>query len=88
MIYKREDNSSYAIAKQRFEEIPSIEQSDMIASATVGAEKILSLEPRLTCGSDNLVLSLQADSVAKTDGGADIRDLILERPDIQWNLEI
>ena len=81
-------NSSYAIAKQRFEEIPSIEQSDMIASATVGAEKILSLEPRLTCGSDNLVLSLQADSVAKTDGGADIRDLILERPDIQWNLGI
>lgn len=81
-------NSSYTIAKQRFEEIPLIEQKNMIASATAGAAKILSLEPRLTCGTDNLVLSLQADSVAKTDGGADIRDLILERPDVQWNLGI
>lgn len=83
-----EENSSYFIAKERFEdEIPKQTQKEMFLSAKTGIESIIDMEPRIVeDGKDILTICLQPDTIATQQG--DIRDVLIIRRNIKWEIGI
>lgn len=81
-------NSSFKIAKQRFEnDLTKQEQQDMLLSSMVGVKTIIELEPRIIeQDDDTLEILLQADNVAKDFG--DIRDILIIRSGLNWEIGI
>ncbi len=85
--YKIEYNSSFDIAKARFEEISQQEKKEMQLSAQAGINTIIKMEPKiLNDGDDLLTLSLQPDSVAEEN--SDVRDVLVVRRSINWEIGI
>ncbi|MBO6117475.1 MAG: HaeIII family restriction endonuclease [Bacteroidales bacterium] len=83
-----EKNSSYIIAKDRFEhEIDIYEQKEMLSSAKVGINSIIEMEPKIIeDGNDALEISLQPDTTATKYG--DVRDVLIIRRNINWEIGI
>ncbi|MBR4498816.1 MAG: HaeIII family restriction endonuclease [Bacteroidales bacterium] len=82
-----ENNESLKIAKDRFGQITSKEQKEMLLSAHAGISSILQMEPRIIeDGKDSLSVSLQPDNVAKQFG--DIRDILIIRRSIKWKIGV
>ena len=82
------ENNSLEIAKSRYEnDISQDEQSEMLLSAKSGIRAIIEMEPKITeDGVDQLSVLLQPDSIATSLG--DIRDVLIIRRDIQWEIGV
>jgi hypothetical protein len=83
-----EQNDSLKIAKSRYKnDITVSERREMLLSAKAGIEAIIEMEPKvIEDGSDKLTVSLQSDNVAEQTG--DIRDVLIIRRDIQWEIGV
>jgi hypothetical protein len=81
-------NESLLIAKKRYEQdISEQDRIEMLQSAKVGIRVVLDMEPCiLEDGKDVLSVILQPDSIAKKTG--DIRDVLLVRRSVQWEIGI
>ena len=82
------ENGSLEIAKSRYEnDISENTKSEMLLSAKSGIEAIIEMEPKIIeDGTDKLSVSLQPDNVAT--GLGDIRDVLIIRRDIQWEIGV
>ena len=85
---KIEENSSYIIAKERFEQEIDIDgQNELLISAKVGINSIIEMDPIIIeDGNDTLEISLQPDTSATKYG--DIRDVLIIRRNINWEIGI
>lgn len=83
-----EPNESLIIAKERYQkEITARDRQEMQLSAKSGIMAIIEMEPRIIeDGKDVLSLSLQPDNVATQNG--DIRDVLIIRRSIKWEIGI
>ena len=81
-----EENSSFTVAKQCFERVTETVQQNMLKSAAAGINLIIQMEPKIIeDGRDALTIFLQPDNIART---GDIRDVIIIRRDIKWEIGI
>ncbi len=83
-----ENNESLVIAKERYQrEISTQDRREMLLSAKSGIIAIIEMEPRIIeDGRDVLSISLQSDNVATQKG--DIRDVLIIRRSIKWEIGI
>lgn len=78
------NNSSYAAAKRAWNTLGAVEKRNYTLSAKSTIETIFALEPNIVeKGKDELFLYIQADKKGQV---ADVRDIIIERADIQWQI--
>lgn len=82
-----EENDSVSIARQRFDSLDKMMQSEMMLSAKAGISAIMDMEPRIEeDGKDKLTVTLQPDTAATRNG--DIRDVLIIRRSIEWEIGI
>ncbi len=82
-----EENDSVSIARQRFDSLDEMMQSEMMLSAKAGISAIMDMEPRIEeDGKDKLTITLQPDTAATENG--DIRDVLIIRRSIEWEIGI
>ena len=82
-----EENDSVSIARQRFDSLDEMMQSEMMLSAKAGISAIMDMEPRIEeDGKDKLTVTLQPDTAATKNG--DIRDVLIIRRSIEWEIGI
>jgi len=80
------ENTSFIIAKERYEMLSVGEQQIMIISATAGVNAIIELEPRiLSDKEDTLTIQLQSDDNGKK---GDVRDVLIIRKSLDWEIGI
>lgn len=78
------ENSSYEAAKSAWETLTSDEHALYTLSAKSTIDTIFALEPNIVeCGEDILSLYIQTDKHGEE---ADVRDIIIERKDIVWEI--
>lgn len=81
------ENDSVSIARQRFDSLDEMMQSEMMLSAKAGITAIMDMEPRIEeDGKDKLTVTLQPDTAATRNG--DIRDVLIIRRSIEWEIGI
>lgn len=82
-----EENDSVSIARQRFDSLDEMMQSEMMLSAKAGISAIMDMEPRIEeDGKDKLTVTLQPDTAATKNG--DVRDVLIIRRSIEWEIGI
>ena len=82
-----EENDSVSIARQRYDSLDEMMQSEMMLSAKAGISAIMDMEPRIEeDGKDKITVTLQPDTAATRNG--DIRDVLIIRRSIEWEIGI